>query len=56
MGPIKRRVTAEQQEKVKREVHKYTFFNRKLREDANKNGDIYDKRLETAQKEWEIAR
>jgi len=36
------------------EVEKYTFFNRKLKFDVNKHGDIYDKQWKKSHKEWTI--
>lgn len=54
----KRQATSseELEEEAKEEVQKYTFFNRKLKEEANKNGDIYDEKLSTTRKEWGIPR
>lgn len=55
---VKRQATSleEEEEEAKEEVQKYTFFNRKLREEADKNGDIYDEKLSTTRKEWAIPR
>jgi len=38
------------------EVEKYTFFNRKLKFDVNKHGDIYDQAWKNCHKEWAIDR
>jgi len=55
--PLKRQMTASQaEEEAKEEVQKYTFFNRKQAAEANRNGDIYDEKLQTTQKEWAIER
>lgn len=51
----KRQLTFEQvEEEAQEDVQKYTFFDRKLRTEANKNGDIYDSKLSQTQKAWGI--
>jgi len=49
---LKRQLTAIEEEALRVEeeesVQKYTFFNRRLRAEGNRNGDIYDEKLGTS--------
>lgn len=44
-------------QEVKDEVKKYSFFNPKLRQQANENGDIYGKdKVEQTRAGWHVTR